>query len=91
MYSNPIYYILLTVSFLSFIIYVSAVYKNKEEIKSISFIDTTVLDNRVYWVYNNSLYYGNLVDQTIDKKSITTVETFGMEAEEVYKMFKVSQ
>jgi hypothetical protein len=68
-----------------------AVYKNKKEIKDISFIDTVILDNRAYWVYNNSLYYGNLVDQVIDKKSITTVETFGMEAEEVYKMFRVSQ
>jgi hypothetical protein len=68
-----------------------AVYKNKKEIKDINFVDMVILDNRAYWVYNNSLYYGNLVDQVIDKKSITTVETFGMEAEEVYKMFRVSQ
>jgi len=79
------------VSFLSFTIYVSAVYRNKEKINDIDFVDTVVLDNRAYWVYNNSLYYGNVIDQTIDKKSITTVETFGMKAEEVYNMFKVSQ
>lgn len=90
MYSNPIYYLLLLLSFISFITFIWGVYQNKKRIHA-ELVDLAVLDNRAYWVYNNKLYYAKVENNTLDNKTISTVDTFGMNAEEAYKIFKEKQ
>ena len=64
MYSNPAYYALLLLSFITFSSYIYSVYKNNK-IK-IEFVDTSVIDNNAYWVYNNKLYYGSPILNSTD-------------------------
>ena len=84
MYSNPIYYLLLAVSFFIFIIYIYAVFKSKK----IELVEMSILDNNAYWVYNNKLYNAKFVENSLDNKTVSKVETFGMNAEEAYKVIK---
>lgn len=86
MYSNPAYYALLLLSFITFSSYIYSVYKNNK-IK-IEFVDTSVIDNNAYWVYNNKLYYAKVDKNTLNNKTISEVDTFGMQAAEAYKIFK---
>jgi hypothetical protein len=36
-------------------------------------IYTEVIDNKAQWVYNNSLYYAEVVDNRIDNKTIRKI------------------
>ena len=90
MYSNPVYYALLFISTIIFCIYVSAVYLNNK-VSNVELIDISVLDSRAYWVYNNKLYYAKVENDVIDKKSVSIIDTFGMNAEEAYSIFKEKQ
>lgn len=45
----------------------------RKEKKSYDFIEVNVVDNKANWVYNNKLYYANIVDGKIDKKHINEV------------------
>lgn len=84
MYSNPIYYLLLLISFFIFIVYLYGIFKNKK----IEFIDISVIDNNAYWVYNNKLYNAKVSNDSLDSKTISKVNTFGMKPEEAYKTIK---
>lgn len=86
MYSNPAYYALLLLSFITFSSYIYSVYKNNK-IK-VEFVDTSVIDNNAYWVYNNKLYYAKLDKETLDNNSIAEIDTFGMKASEAYKVVR---
>lgn len=86
MYSDPSYYALLLLSFITFISYIYGVYKNNK-IK-VEFVDTSIIDNKAYWVYNNKLYYGKVEKNTLNNNTISEVNTFGMQAEEAFKIFK---
>lgn len=86
MYSNPAYYILLLISFILFTTYLYGVYKNNKI--EVEFVDTYTVDNRAYWVYNNKLYYAKLDKDTLDNNSIAEVDTFGMKANEAYKVVR---
>lgn len=86
MYSNPAYYILLIISFILFTTYLYGVYKNNK-IK-VEFVDIYTVDNRAYWVYNNKLYYAKLDKNILDNNSVSKVDTFGMKANEAYKVVR---
>lgn len=87
MYSNPAYYILLTTSAIIFFIYVNAVKKNNKS-KDFEIINTTIVDNNAYWVYNNSLYHANFFDDSIDKHTVKKINNFGMDADEMHSIIK---
>lgn len=70
--------------------FIVGVYQNKKNITA-NFVDLTVIDNMAYWVYNNKLYCARVNNNTLDNKTVSTVNTFGMNAEEAYKIFKEKQ
>jgi YbbR domain-containing protein len=86
-YSNPAYYILLTTSAIIFFIYVNAVKKNNKS-KDFEIINTTIVDNNAYCVYNNSLYHANFFDDSIDKHTVKKINNFGMDADEMHSIIK---
>lgn len=87
MYSNPMYYALLFVSILVFFIYINAVRKNNKS-QDFELLDTTIVDNNAYWVYNNSLYHANFDKHSINKSTIKKLNNFGMDADEMHSVIK---
>ena len=87
MYSNPIYYFLLTTSFISFCIWVYSV-REAKKIKNIELVDVTTIDNKAYWMYNNKLYCGDIVNNSIKGKDAIEVNTFGMSPEEMVSIVR---
>lgn len=87
MYSNPAYYVLLIISTLIFFIYINAV-KNNNRSKNFELLDTTIVENSAYWVYDNSLYHANLNNNAINKNSVKKLNNFGMNADEMHSIIK---
>jgi hypothetical protein len=87
MYSNPTYYALLFISTLIFFIYINAVRKNNK-LKDFEILDTTIVDNSAYWVYNSNLYHANLDNNSINKSTIKKLNNFGMDADEMHSVIK---
>jgi flagellar basal body P-ring protein FlgI len=87
MYSNPAYYSLLFVSTLIFFIYINAVRKNNKS-EDFELLDTTIVDNSAYWVYNRSLYHANFDNDSINKSTIKKLNNFGMDADEMHSVIK---
>lgn len=43
------------------------IYKiNKEAKEKINFVQCDIVDNKAHWVYNNIIYYADIVDDSID-------------------------
>jgi flagellar basal body P-ring protein FlgI len=87
MYSNPTYYALLFISTLIFFIYINAVRKNNK-LKDFEILDTTIVDNSAYCVYNSNLYHANLDNNSINKSTIKKLNNFGMDADEMHSVIK---
>lgn len=62
----------LRILFLLFLVAINIVMIKKEN-KKFDFIDVDIVDNKANWVYNNNLYYANIIDGKIDKKDIRKV------------------
>lgn len=87
MYSNPIYYILLCISFISFCTYIYNV-KEAKKINNMELIDVTTIDKKAYWMYNNKLYCGDIHNNYIKGKSAIEIDTFGMNPKDVEEMVR---
>jgi hypothetical protein len=86
-YSNPIYYILLTTSFISFCIWIYNI-REAKKINNIQLVDITTVDNKGYWMYNNKLYCGDIQNNSINGKDVIEINTFGMTPKEVQDMVR---
>jgi len=51
-------------------------------------LDTTIVDNSAYWVYNRSLYHANFDNDSINKSTIKKLNNFGMDADEMHSVIK---
>ena len=87
MYSNPIYYVLLGISFISFCSYIYNV-REAKKLKNIELIDVTTIDNKAYWMYNNKLYCGDIYNNSIKGKDAIEIDTFGMKPKDVEEMVR---
>jgi hypothetical protein len=87
-YSNPTYYFLLLISFLIFVIYLISVKRVMSQKDNFEFFDIATIDETAYWVYNNKLYYARINNEVVDKETISTLDTFGMQAKEAHEMFR---
>lgn len=87
MYSNPLYYVLLTISFISFCSYIYNV-REAKKIKNIQLVDVTTIDNKAYWMYNNKLYCGDIYNNSIKGKDAIEIDTFGMKPKDVEEMVR---
>lgn len=87
MYSNPLYYVLLTISFISFCSYIYNV-KEAKKLKNIQLVDVTTIDNKAYWMYNNKLYCGDIYNNSIKGKDAIEIDTFGMNPKDVEEMVR---
>ncbi|MFZ9242579.1 MAG: hypothetical protein ACO295_05145 [Sediminibacterium sp.] len=66
------------------------IYRNVKEANkrdnNFDFFTIKTVDNKGYWLYNNSIYYASLKNGDIDQKSIKKIEDFGMDPKEMYEM-----
>lgn len=62
------YYAFFVLLMFAFNIYLNI--KNRYKDKHyVDFVDVDIIDNQAQWVYNNNLYYANVVDGKIDTKN----------------------
>ena len=78
----------ITISFVIFVLFSIHFLISLKVSKTFEFYSTKVVDNRAYWVYNSTLYYANIKDGVIEKKSIKKLENFGIDPEEAIEMIK---
>jgi len=87
MYTNPLYYLLLVVSSIIFAIFIHAVHKNNRGV-NFEFFESFVVDNNMYWEYNNILYHAKIEGEKVVENSIIKVDSYGLDGKELYKMLK---
>jgi hypothetical protein len=83
-------FFLMTIIFIIINLWVFLMYRyTKEALKkeeNFDFFDIKTLDNKAYWIYNSSIYYAQVKNGVIDRKSIEKIKDFGINPKEMYEM-----
>lgn len=67
------YYAFFVLFMFAFNIYLNI--KNRYKDKHyVDFVDVDIIDNQAQWVYNNNLYYANVIDGKIDTRNTRKIK-----------------